>query len=86
MSRGAECHGLWIARFDNRFRKSSIPIPPLEFDDFKAQSKTDVPCPVLFWQYAGEIGTRNDFDFNVSNPDVDFEALLKRLVLPQALN
>ncbi|MCC3498429.1 MAG: hypothetical protein JGK24_01540 [Microcoleus sp. PH2017_29_MFU_D_A] len=85
MNRGAECHGLWIARFDNRFRTPSIPIPPLEFDAFKAQPNTDVPCPVLFWQYAGEIGTRNDFDFNVSNPDVDFNALLKRLVLPQAI-
>lgn len=85
MNKGAECQGLWIARFDDRFRTSNIPIPPLEFDASKAKPKTDVPCPVLFWQYAGEIGMRNDFDFNVSNPDVNFDALLKRLVLPQAV-
>jgi hypothetical protein len=40
---------------------------------------------VLFWQYAGEIGIRNDFDFNVSNPEIDYDTLLKRLVLPQAI-
>ncbi len=85
MSRGAECHGLWIARYDDRFRISSISIPPLEFASSKAKPKTNVPCPVLFWQYAGEIGIRNDFDFNVSNPEIDYDTLLKRLVLPQAI-
>jgi hypothetical protein len=85
MSKGAECHGLWIARYDERFRQPSIPIPPLGFNSSKAKPKTDVPCPVLFWQYAGEIGERQDFDFNVSNPDIDHQVLLKRLVLPQAV-
>lgn len=85
MSQGAECHGLWIARFDDRYFTAGIPNPLLEFDSSKAKPKTNVPCPVLFWQYAGEIGLRNDFDFSVSNPEVDHEKLLQRLVLPQAI-
>lgn len=85
MNRGAECHGLWIANYGPRFRKASIPLPALDFDSTKAKPATPVPCPVLFWQYAGEIGTRKDLDFNVSNPDIDHQMLLRRLILPTTI-
>jgi hypothetical protein len=85
MRLGAECHGLWVARYGSRFRKPSIPLPPLEFDATEAKPKTDVPCPVLLWQYAGEIGAREDLDFNVTNPEIDYDLFLSRLVLPQRI-
>jgi hypothetical protein len=81
MNNGSDCFGLWIARYIS-FRKPNISLPPQEFDASEAKPKTNVPAPVVFWQYAGEIGAREDFDFNVSNPDVSSDQILKRLVLP----
>lgn len=84
LDNGAECFGLWIARYVS-FRQPSIPLPPQEFDSSEAKPKTSVPVPVLFWQYAGEIGSREDYDFNISNPDIGSDEILKRLVLPQQI-
>lgn len=79
MRNGAECEGLWIANYGNRFRKSSS--PQLDFDSDDASPATSIPgVPVLLWQYAGEID--GDFDLNVSNPEIRDEEILNRLVLP----
>jgi hypothetical protein len=76
---GAECHGLWIANYGNRFRKPSS--PQLAFDPDDASPATNVPnVPVLLWQYAGEIA--GDFDLNVSNPLIKDNDLINNLILP----
>lgn len=79
MRNGAECEGLWIANYGNRFRKSSS--PQLDFDSEDASPATSIPgVPVLIWQYAGEID--GDFDLNVSNPQIKDEEILNRLIMP----
>lgn len=84
MNKGAECFGLWIALYIAS-REDDIPLPAQEFDSSIAKPKTAVNVPVLFWQYAGDIGRSRDFDFNVSNPDISSDEILKRLVLPPAI-
>jgi len=76
---GAECYGLWIANYGNRFRKLSS--PKLDFDLESASPATPVPdVQVILWQYAGEID--GDFDLNVSNPQIGDDDILNRLILP----
>ncbi len=59
ISAGAECHGLWIAAYGNNH------VPILDWDSSIARPETPVSCPVLLWQYAGDVG---DYDFNLSHP------------------
>lgn len=81
---GSECHGLWIAAYENRFRINTIP-QNIEFNANIAKPRTNVNAPVLLWQYAGEIGPfpRRDYDFNITNPAIDSAQFLSRLILPQ---
>ena len=81
MNNGSECHGLWIASYIAS-RSPSIPLPPQDFDDTIASRVGSVNAPVLFWQYAGDIGPSEDFDFNVGNPAISNEQILSRLILP----
>jgi hypothetical protein len=84
MSKGADCFGLWIALYVAS-KENDIPLPPQEFESSKAKPKTAVDAPVLFWQYAGDIGRARDFDFNVSNPEISSSEILSHLVLPPAI-
>lgn len=75
MKEGAQCHGLWVARYDNQPQISP-------WDREKAKSATAVPCKVLLRQYIGDIG-RGIYDFSQINPFLDNpELILQRLILP----
>ncbi|UBF25751.1 hypothetical protein K9N68_30070 [Kovacikia minuta CCNUW1] len=77
MSAGAVCSGLWIAYYVF-YNTSAIVSTP--FDGSRASPATSVPAPVLFWQYAGDIA--GAYDFNISNPAIDAQTILRRLILP----
>ena len=79
---GAPCHGLWIALYENRFQKPTIP-QDIEFNPNLAKPETSVNAPVLLWQYAGDIGPNTEFDFSISNPAINSQQILNRLILPQ---
>ncbi|MGA7935114.1 MAG: hypothetical protein WCA35_16320 [Kovacikia sp.] len=76
---GATCFGLWIASY--LYYQTSA-ITTTAFDSSRAAPATSVAAPVLFWQYAGDIA--ESYDFNLSNPAIDSQTLLRRLALPPA--
>ncbi len=76
---GASCFGLWIA---NYLYYQTDTIPPVKFNSALAAPATNVPVPVLFWQYAGDIA--ETYDFSISNSAMSSQTLLRRLILPPA--
>jgi hypothetical protein len=74
---GVECSGVWIARWKWR---GCAALPDFEAD--QVRPRVDIPCDVLFWQYSDECHGGDGFDCNTTNPGVDQEDLLNKLILP----
>ena len=81
LANGASCHGLWIASYVAS-RRGSLPLPAPDFDFGLAARLEATGVPVLFWQFAGDIGPGEDFDFTISNPQIPSDQILSRLILP----
>ena len=78
---GTVCGGLWVANYGGR--PGCSPPPEWETDDVQPDD-IDVPCEVLIWQYTEHCHGQDGFDCNESNPNIDLDNLLRRLVLPPA--
>lgn len=83
MKEGAQCHGLWVANYDNQSQISP-------WNREKAKPVIAVPCKVLLRQYIGDVDSTGKvnlsngiYDFNQINPFLDNpELILQRLILP----
>jgi hypothetical protein len=77
-ARGAECHGVWIARW--RVRGCN---PPLPFDPAIVSPHVQLPCKILLWQYSDDCHGGGGFDCDQTNPAIDLDQdLLSKCILP----
>ena len=71
----APCHAIWIAAYGS----NSPELPEWNASQTTPQG-AQLTCPVLAWQYAGNLGSDQSLDCNVTNP---YESgLLERLIAP----
>jgi hypothetical protein len=69
----ASCHAIWIAAYGAN--SPSLP----GWDTNQTTPQGAIPnCPVLAWQYAGNLGPDQSLDFNMANPSET--ALLQKLI------
>jgi hypothetical protein len=84
---GLECHGFWVANYGERSnrRTPGAGCAPL-INWVKGQTQPDrrLPCEVLIWQYSEECLGGDGFDCNMTNPSIDVDDLLRKLILPAA--
>jgi hypothetical protein len=71
----APCHAIWIAAYGS----NSPELPAWDASRTTPQG-AELTCPVLAWQYAGNLGPDQCLDCNVSNPSEP--GLLQRLIAP----
>jgi hypothetical protein len=76
-SAGVDCLGAWVARWTHH----GCHVPD-EWDDSRVLPEVDIPCPVLFWQYADDCHGGSGFDCSQTNPAIDVDDLLGHLILP----
>jgi hypothetical protein len=71
----APCHAIWIAAYGT----NSPQLPIWNVSQATPQG-TQLTCPVLAWQYAGNLGPDQSLDCNLSNP---FEfGFMEKLITP----
>jgi hypothetical protein len=75
---GSECNGFWVANYGSRPGCSSL----VDWKKSDVQPDRVLPCDVLIWQYAEECSGGNGFDCNETNPAIDTDALMQKLILP----
>jgi hypothetical protein len=75
---GSECNGFWVANYGQRPGCS----PLIDWVKNQVQPNRTLPCDVLIWQYSEECRGGSGFDCNETNPSIDTEGLLARLILP----
>ncbi|MGB9179474.1 MAG: hypothetical protein WCB68_09555 [Pyrinomonadaceae bacterium] len=78
---GIVCGGLWVASYGGR--PGCTPLPEWDYDAVRPDD-IDMPCEVLIWQYTEHCHGPDGFDCNETNPNIDLDNLLRRLVLPSA--
>jgi hypothetical protein len=71
----ALCHAVWIAAYGS----NSPGLPAWDASQTTPQG-AQITCPILAWQYAGNMGSDQCLDCNVSNPSES--GLLERLITP----
>jgi hypothetical protein len=77
-ARGAECHGVWIARW--RVRGCNAPLP---FDPAIVSPRVQLPRKILLWQYSDDCHGPGGFDCDQTNPAIDLnQDLLDKCILP----
>jgi hypothetical protein len=71
----APCHAIWIAAYGSNS-------PALRGWDVSQTTPqgAQLTCPVLAWQYAGDLGPDQCLDCNISNPSAS--GLMERLITP----
>jgi hypothetical protein len=71
----APCHAIWIAAYGT----NSAQLPTWDVSQTTPQG-AQLTCPILAWQYAGNLGSDQCLDCNLSNP---FEfGLMEKLITP----
>jgi hypothetical protein len=71
----APCHAIWIAAYGS----NSSGLPAWNANQTTPQG-AQLKCPVLAWQYAGNLGSDQSLDCNLSNPSES--GLMERLITP----
>jgi hypothetical protein len=71
----APCHAIWIAAYGS----NSPQLPAWDANQTTPQG-AELTCPILAWQYAGNLGSDQSLDCNVSNPSES--GLMERLISP----
>ena len=77
MSAGVPCKGAWIARWPS---SGCQPLP--DWSDVLVTPPGGIPCPILLWQYADDCHGGGGFDCSTTNPSINLQDFLTRLVLP----
>ncbi len=76
-SQGVPCNGVWIARWKWQGCQA---VP--DWSDADVAPDINLPCPVLLWQYSDDCQGSDGYDCNTTNPSIDFNAFINRLILP----
>jgi hypothetical protein len=71
----APCHAIWIAAYGS----NSPQLPPWDANQTTPQG-AELTCPILAWQYAGNLGSDQSLDCNLSNPGES--GFMERLISP----
>jgi hypothetical protein len=71
----APCHAIWIAAYGS----NSPGLPGWDVSRTTPQG-AQLTCPILAWQYAGNLGSDQSLDCNLSNPSES--GLMERLIAP----
>lgn len=71
----APCHAVWIAAYGS----NSPQLPAWDANQTTPQG-AQIVCPILAWQYAGNLGSDQSLDCNLSNPSES--GLMDRLISP----
>lgn len=75
---GAECHGVWIARWLGRGCQ-----PLIAFNPAIVSPTVELPCKILLWQYADDCHGADGFDCDQTNPAIDLDQdLVSKCILP----
>ena len=71
----APCHAIWIAAYGS----NASELPAWDASQTTPQG-AQLTCPILAWQYAGNLGSDQSLDCNLSNPSE--AGLMERLIPP----
>jgi hypothetical protein len=71
----APCHAIWIAAYG-----SNAPRLPVWDASRTTPQGAQLTCPILAWQYAGDLGSDQSLDCNLSIPSES--GLMERLIAP----
>jgi hypothetical protein len=76
-SHGAPCHSAWLARW---FTNDQVCAALRPWNKQKEMPDPKPNCPVHLWQYAQECHGGDGFDMDMTNPFLDLNAYLSKLI------
>ncbi|HEV7643858.1 MAG TPA: hypothetical protein VGO50_07970 [Pyrinomonadaceae bacterium] len=85
--RGTECSGFWVANYGGRsdqITPGAGCAPLLDWSQSETRPDLELPAEVLIWQYSEECHGGDGFDCNMTNPSINMDELLQKLILPNA--
>jgi hypothetical protein len=81
-TRGADCNGIWVARWVRHSCSNLV-----DWNDLMVAPTVALPCKVLIWQYSNDCHGGAGFDCDEVNPSIDLNKdLLNQLILPPSLS